>query len=434
MRKQRLLKAALVLAGLLLAASVLFALFHETDPYRYHTGLGESFSISPDDRHIAFSYFKSGAESVYMAKADGTGLQRVTDKGVSASRPVFAPDGKGMLYLGSTEGVRSVYYQPFRDGPPRRITKDYLQVYDAVFSPDSEAIYFIAHAVADGILPEEITEGADLYRIRRNGSGLVKLSHTNTYLTGNLSVSPDGRSVYYTAYEDTERLYVYDIEKKEEKPAFGDMSDEDMYETALSPDGKRLVFTKVADTKPDGTYEYELFLWDWEQNKTKQLTNEGKAISSPVFSHHSNQLAFLKQSNWPDSPEAYEMAAINLDTGHMKKINLETPQAEKQFHPLEWLEKLITLPFIAGVYGLFFIIWIILFSAQGRKITVPVVTSLVVALAAGLSSFLLSFYDPWIGISLMTWAYSLGAAALIVCLFTFVLWLYRKRKSGKHTY
>lgn len=67
LKKRRLLICLIVATAFLLVATIAYALLRDDDSYKYFTGVGDEFDISPDDKHFLFSYYVDGKEGLYMA-------------------------------------------------------------------------------------------------------------------------------------------------------------------------------------------------------------------------------------------------------------------------------------------------------------------------------------------------------------------------------
>jgi len=433
MRRNGLLLAGMALIGLLLAASILFVLFRDEDPHRFYTGLGESLSVSPDDRLLAFSYFQQGREAIYTARPDGTQAEKLLDSDEPQTMPSFSPDGKGMVYLSSDDtGIQAIYYKKLdSDQPPKQLTKRYLQVYRAIFSHDGSLIYFVAKPVEDGLLPEDITDGSDLYAVDPNGGNLQKLTDTDAFLTGGLAVSPDPNKIYFTAYGETEELFAFNLRGKTEQPVFANQK-EGMFDPVFSPDGKRLAYVSVGGKSDSGEFEYELFIRDMKTGASEQMTREKAGIAAPVFFRHSNQAVFLKQHNWPDQAAAYDLMAIDLESGIAEQIKIDMPLADVPFNLLGWLHQIVNFLMITILYILLFLFWILHRQLTGRRFYLPALVSVLIAVLAVASAWIVGLLDPWNSMVLVEVSRYLLFAAGVILMFAFLFWtLVRNRRAER---
>ena len=159
----------------------------ESQPFSNSTRIEGSARFSPDGSRIAFSSFRSGAQEIWVAGRDGSGLQQVTTLGRSwefglvdgprtARRIAFeaAVAGNSDVYLVGADGghLRRLTAEPSIDGVPS-------------WSGDGRWIYFASTRA--GVI-------ADIWRISPNGSEAIRLTHNGGFEPRE---SPDGRYLFY---------------------------------------------------------------------------------------------------------------------------------------------------------------------------------------------------------------------------------------------
>ncbi|HWY76274.1 MAG TPA: MdsD protein, partial [Verrucomicrobiae bacterium] len=97
---------------------------------------------------VAFSYLGD----IWIAREDGSGLQRLTDNRAREVYPRFSPDGNWVAFSSDREGNYDVYAVAATGGKPRRLT--YHSANDLVvgWSPDGKRIVFQS-ARNEGVFP-----------------------------------------------------------------------------------------------------------------------------------------------------------------------------------------------------------------------------------------------------------------------------------------
>jgi Tol biopolymer transport system component len=127
-------------------------------------------SYSPDGRLIAFQSWRSGAQEIWVASADGSNLEQITSfsKSLSGS-PVWSPDGKQLAFDSRPEGRSHIYLvSPNGGGAPRAITDGNFNDILPRWSWDGRSIYFSSNRsgswqiwkiAASGGIPQQITSG-----------------------------------------------------------------------------------------------------------------------------------------------------------------------------------------------------------------------------------------------------------------------------------
>lgn len=423
-RNHRLLLIITGTFAVLLTISFTFSIFYDQDFYDYHSGVGQRISVSPNDLWLLFSYYENGNEAIYRGSIEDGTVEKVAEQADSNLRkPQYAPDGDGFLYLAAAnDRVQSLYYKRTIGTEQRRLTDSNLHIADAAFSPDGNVIYFIAIPSEDYLKPEgEKENGADLFSLAINGGELVKLTDKDSFAMDRLTVSADGKTLYYSEFDGVQRLMAYSLEEGADTAFTQNYLSGDVYQPVLSPNEELLAFTAVSDEsrQQGSTFEYELFLMDSSTGETDRLTDFTASVTSPVFFHHENRLAFLMQPNWPSEPAIFQTMTVDASNGEITPLELKLPEQKNAFQA-SVLVYWFTNPLImTSLYLLLFSSWTIYSRLAWNKVFLPTKISAVVAGIVIAGSFISAAFDPWMGIGLFMLA--AGLAACTVVLFVFAL-------------
>src|SRR5512144_2828331 len=87
---------------------------------------------------VAFAY----ANDLWVARADGSGVRRLTSRRGVESGPHFSPDGSLIAFTGRYEGNTDVYVVPAAGGVPARLTYHPGDDVALGFTPDGKAVLF----------------------------------------------------------------------------------------------------------------------------------------------------------------------------------------------------------------------------------------------------------------------------------------------------
>ena len=239
-------------------------------------GVIRSPSFSPDGQRIVFTlYSRSGQpDSIYEAKADGSGLHSIVDGQVCCAR--WSPDAGYIVFTKHNRGRQDLWMLAMRTGVfqrsrnPIRLTNGPLSYESPVVSRDGKRIFVIGtkqrgevvrynlnskqfQPFLSGISAFGPTFSSDgkwvaytsypdhnLWRSRSDGTDRLQLTYSPTRVFYPF-ISPDGKRVVY-GNPDSE-TYVISMDRDVPQKVVA----KDSVAANWSPDGNLLVFTDVHD-------------------------------------------------------------------------------------------------------------------------------------------------------------------------------------------
>ncbi len=295
----------------------------------------------PDGSRIIFNSARTSdfpgkrfVDEIYSMKSDGSDVQQLTDLKSVSTFPNVSPDGKKIVFRGSTatpayawdmtsrtgdlnseifvmdidgKNIQNISNSPSFDGWPS-------------WSPDSRKIVFASNRSGKA-------NAGQLYVCNADGTDFQQL----TELSGAVaqpSWSPDGKSIHaYQLWETPVEQYGFVVEI----PVFTSNSKViagtsrpvttviDCY-PVLSPDGRTIVF----HSNRGG--DWEIYTVDAEGKNLTQLTDTQGTNAGPVWSPDGKSIAFV--STRDDDPEIYIM---NADGSFQRRLT-NTPGDDSHVH------------------------------------------------------------------------------------------------------
>lgn len=419
MKKHRILLLCIGITAALLLASLTYISLSDRSPYDHSTGIGSGLAVSPDDKSLAFSYYQDGMESIYIGDIGSGTAEKVTGTEEQDHRlPKFSPDGESLLYLSANnDNVQSLHY--LSDGETAVLTDAAVHVFSAAFSADGSTIYYSAMPAEDFLAPEgKMNNGTDLFAVRLDGSQ-IQLTDKDAFSMDDLTVSPEGNLLFYSSFEGTQQLHAFDLEQQSDSVFMPQQFQGDTYTHVFSPEGDSVAYTAVADESMNGTFEYELFLQDTDAAETTRLTDLNAAVTSPVFFHGQERIAFLFQRNWPGEPASYEIMTSDFE-GNTDQLAFTLPESAG-FQPAAIMDRLINSFTLAMLYLLLFGLLSVYFHLTSNKVYLPVLLSAGLAALVFLGSFAAAASNPWAGIGFFMISTVLAVCTGALFLFAFIL-------------
>ena len=120
-------------------------------------GIAGRLSVSPDGKYIAYIYDKyTGTTTpgwkLVVIPADGGPPAKAFEVPGGASGPRWSPDGLGLRYLLTNDGITNIWEQPLAGGPPRKLTRFTSgKIFEFAGSEDGKRLLFCRGEVSSDV-------------------------------------------------------------------------------------------------------------------------------------------------------------------------------------------------------------------------------------------------------------------------------------------
>ncbi|HKQ53749.1 MAG TPA: DPP IV N-terminal domain-containing protein, partial [Pyrinomonadaceae bacterium] len=152
------MRAFLACALLLLVAGLVLAQEKPAPAHYYNP------DWSPDGKEIAFESTRDGKSAIYVVRADGAGLRKLTSGEVNDEQPRWSPDGKRLVFISQRDKHLQLYVMDADGSNQRRLTNVEEIDYQPMFSPRGDWVVFISRR-------EQASVVHALYTVRADGTG-----------------------------------------------------------------------------------------------------------------------------------------------------------------------------------------------------------------------------------------------------------------------
>jgi TolB protein len=233
---------------------------------------------SPDGTLIAFRRLVGGsAMDIFVVRADGTGLERLTRSQHPQELPTWSPDSRRLAYTAGTRG--DVFVVRRSGGRPTRIAR----------APCGEDASWLTWSPRGGRLAFggfNLRPDTELYVSNPESGRTRQVTHNCARWEANPSWSPDGTAI---AYDDDDDIFVRQgsrVRRLTTHPARD-------IDPSWSPDGTRLVFARhVRGGTPEAS-GYELFTVGAGGGSVRRLTVTAGSNLQPDWSPRGDEIAFV---------------------------------------------------------------------------------------------------------------------------------------------
>ncbi len=230
-----------------------------------------SLDVSPDGKEIAFDLLGD----IYTLPIGGGDAKALTSGVAWDMQPRFSPNGRWIAFTSDRAGGDNIWMMNRDGAEPKQVTKETFRLLNSPYwTPDSESIVARKHFTAE----RSLGAGEMWIYHRSGGEGLQMTKKRNDQKdSGEPSVSPDGKYVYYS--EDTTPGAIFQYNKDPNTQIYviqrlnRETGEIEPFVTGPggsirptpSPDGKSLAFARRV------RYKSTLFVLDLQSGKETPL-------------------------------------------------------------------------------------------------------------------------------------------------------------------
>ncbi|HEX2195880.1 MAG TPA: hypothetical protein VHJ76_03050 [Actinomycetota bacterium] len=268
---------------------------------------------------IAFARHVDGDYELFVMRADGSRVRRLTYNGVDDFDPSWSPDGRRIVFERERgeNGYEDLYIVNVRGGRARPwVVSHGIDEGDPAWSPDGRWIAFRGNDGGDGADVVAVTVDRE--------EGTIVSSQSENSTNSDPAWSPDGTQLALVESYDGAGLYVAsfccsDGYKKEELTYSGSWK----YGVDWSPDGSCIVYS---DDDPGTTGVYTIPAGGGEP---RLVTSAGPGGAAGTWSPDGSEILF-----YSDATGTFDLYAASPDGSEVRRLT-NTPDVD-EITPAAW--------------------------------------------------------------------------------------------------
>ena len=264
---------------------------------------------------IVFASDRGGNWDIWSMKANGTGVKQLTKDAHKDSDPKWSPDGKEIMCLKDFK----IVFIDMAGNITRTLTTQKIPT-SAIWATSGKQIYYTAYTSADESATSAKVENIYQYDLLNNRESQITdfLMPAKGYRPiYDLAASPDGKTLAivttpFVFEEDPNdgpfavNIYTINTSGTDLKLLVKKARD-----PAWSPNGALLAYT-AGGQQPERDVHEKIFVYDFETQKSSQLTNGIWEDRYPVFSPDGTKIAF-SSGRHRFRVNGRELFVINID-------------------------------------------------------------------------------------------------------------------------
>ena len=185
-------------------------------PLLAHPESDYNASFSPDGKWIFFTSERNGSADVYRVSKDGKKLERLTDDAGFDDQAAVSPDGKSLAFVSSRNGQADIWILELKTKKLRNLTNHPAGDFRPAWSPDGEWLAFSSDRDSTKPIGRggfALMHSTEIYLVRDDGSGLRRLTTSQTF-AGSPVWSADGKRMAFYEAAPVEVNNIVSVERK----------------------------------------------------------------------------------------------------------------------------------------------------------------------------------------------------------------------------
>jgi tricorn protease len=283
---------------------------------------------SPDGKKIAWESDQSGREEVWVADVDGKNAKKLSDADSEKASIEWLPDSKSLIYTASDH---KLYLVEIESGKTTTLASNAAgNILGPQVSPDGK---WVAYTKFDNDLRPHV------YMVATAGGTEHKLSDDLLFSSAGARWTPDGKKLIFlggfvqggsaTVRENVAALYSVSLTKEEKDTMSRDIDDEEAAVAAERADAAARRPPGIGGTPPPPEVKIE---WEGLERRIRQVTRISDNITTAVPAPDSRSYAFVAVGT-EDGRNVSSLYTIQANGDQMRRVTQSQPPAPGEEGP-----------------------------------------------------------------------------------------------------
>jgi len=304
---------------------------------------------SPDGKRIAFAVTDFELEKgktnshIYMMRADGSGVRRMTGGEGMDYHPRWSSDGKWLLFVSTRENGAQVWKLPVDGGEAQQVTDFSMGTDVPIWSADGRHLVFVSEVFPECGADSDCNKKLD----KDMQDGPIQAHLADDLMYRHWTFWKDGKRFHTIVYDVDNDAYADVTPGQIDAPYF--MTGGDNAGLAVSPDGAELCVSSNPDSNHWETTNKDLFLVPMGGGNMVNITDANEAYDGkPEYSPDGRYIAYLMQRIPNFESDLFRLALYDRRSGETRVL---TEDFDYWVHSFHWAPDSKSIYFTAEYHG-----------------------------------------------------------------------------------
>ncbi len=343
MNKQKIILMYSVIAVVTIGFIVMGFMFKMSDLEKMN-GLTEIYDVSQNGT-IAYVSYQEGKPGIYLKTEEEENLAIQYNEEKIVEDISFIHGENLLVYslidrdLDDDNNTSTIHLLDTKNGDNKKLHESNGIVTEVVVDPkDSGKIFFLKSSSYENYSPiaRKAPHDIDIYRFDLENNEETKLTNWDKYSMDSLNISATEEIAYVQMMDDedadtaedifaaNQKVFQVPLDNPSELTIVSDENREiDIYDFVILPDNSGMIFQSISNFETGGTYQYELYAYDWDKGEEKQLTTFKQYAGNPIISTADGKIYFIVNKKFAKQFPDHYLYMMDINGENIEEVPLK---------------------------------------------------------------------------------------------------------------